>query len=1151
MKRLRMKNSYAGLLIWALCALLAFHPARALAEDIDIFITNNAAAAAFDNPNVLLILDNTSNWSSASQKWPADPDTGEAQKQGQAELRAIKTVIGTLDQSINVGLMMLTDNGAGRSGGYIRFPVMQMTAANKTTFQNLVQYVYDNFGSPSEKVAANAAYSPVLFDAFKYFGGYTSPANVATGTAGTPQDALHFGPMVFNQLTDATLADVRGYTDAARTTYSGPISSANSCARNFIIFIGNGFPNDDTSNDGSYLGGVDGDKAQIALPGFTTTVVTANTDLGYTSACYASQAAAQTTDFASQCGPGLAYETCSVAGTSTTTGCASGANYLVQGNSTTTQVVSNNTYAVPASNKRRMVDEWARFLYQTDVNSAAGQQNISTYTIDVFNAKQDADQTALLLSTARVGGGKYFAAKSKNAIISALKNIMSEIQATNTVFASASLPVNATNRAQNENQVFIGMFRPDPAALPRWFGNVKRYQLWDFSGVIDLADLNGNQAINLQTGFVSECATSWWTTDSNTYWQSVPNNPPAEGKCTTSQFSQWSDAPDGPLVEKGAAAEVIRKGNNPPATDSSPTWAPNRTIKTVSGASLVDFTAAGSGLAQTLVDFIAGKDVNDENANGLTTTETRPSLHGDVIHSRPVPINYSTAGNPSAGVTVFYGSNDGTLRAINANNGRERWALVAPEFFPRLSRLSDNSPIVKFPNQAMGITPSPTPKDYFWDGSMGIYQNADNSTVWLFPAMRRGGRMIYGLDVTSVDSPNLLWRLGCPNLTNDTGCSAPDGTHVSGIGQTWSTPAVAFIKGYSTTEPVLVFGGGYDSCEDADSSAPNCSSPKGAAIYIIKASDGSVIKKFTTTRSIASDIAMVDVNNDGYADYAYVADTGGNFYRVDFVDGAASYSAQSAPEWEIYRVAYTTGTGSPVGNAPRKFLFPPALLYTSGHVYVAAGSGDREHPLQGSYPYTDVLNRFYVYLDTLAVKPTTPTDADPAKRPVNLDDVTLMNDNTASTTCASDKILASSSKKGWFMDLNQHGQGEQTVTSALILSGQVTFSTNRPIPPAAGSCSTTLGEARGYWVNLLNGSGGIGAAAGSSCGGTRSDTFVGGGLPPSPVTGVVPVNGESRTVVIGAVKRDGNASAPIGGQKVVPAIKPVRKRVYWFKNIDN
>ena len=1533
MKPSTRKTMRGTLLAAALCASVTMPPTTGRAEDIDIFVTNNAVASTFDNPNALIILDNTSNWSQAAQQWPNDPDTGEPQRQGQAELKAIKAVVQELDDTINVGLMLFTDTGTGREGGYIRFPVLQMTAANKTALANLVQYIYDNFQSPSEKTSSSANYSAVMFDAFKYFGGYTSPANLASGTAGSPVDATHFGPVTFTQRTDATLAHSGGYTNLPSPpgsipngyTYQSPISSTNACAKNFVIFIGNGFPNSDVGSPAymdTYLSGVGGNTAQIAVPGFNTTLAVTSTPLGYTPACYASQATAQTTGFAlgsyeylgfsgsstttldacpsgtsrypvlgnvvtaisnvttttttvngettacyasapsatgltgnqfgmtcpsqsvvqagnlittttyacsytigaatatscgsasdvttvgsptvssgpsSTCYPanttgdndattaitagsdvggvtcsptegpttvqnttttvtyactwanagrttsgsacantpltagtagtdivtqtftaacytnagdantGIAggdrgnlvcpsnttsapdsngvvtvttyacsYSRATGAGTTNSAGCASGndhytviqtatpttrteqvrtrhlvtktetpstrvqtaaatgvdhyavtqtrvatatavttntvstvrgnsllcyaspptgtpteyscasftncsygtapwnqtatcpsgARWEVVGNVTGTTVVPNNTFAVPPSSKLRMTDEWARFMYRTDANSNAPQQNITTYTIDVYNAQQNADQTGLMMSMARVGGGKYFAAKSKNAVINALRNILSEIQAVNTVFASASLPVNATNRAQNENQVFIGMFRPDSGAKPRWYGNVKRFQLADFSGLIDLADKNGNQAVNLQTGFIGECSTSYWTSDSGNYWENIAGS--AAGRCTSSSNNPYSDSPDGPLVEKGAAAEVMRKGNNPPSTDTTPTWALNRTIKTVSGTTVVDFNAANTGLSQDLVDFIAGKDVNNELAvpsayfttplvfDPATVTRTRPSIHGDVVHSRPVPVNYNTATDNTKGVTVYYGSNDGTLRAVNATTGKERWSLVAPSFTSRLSRLKTNSPIIKFPNQTAGISPTPERKNYFWDGSMGLFQNADNTAVWLYPTMRRGGRMLYGLDITNPDSPSVMWKMGCPNLGNDTGCAFADGSAgMTGIGQTWSTPVVAYIKGYPTAgseEPVLVIGGGYDACEDTNSATTGCSSPKGSAIYIIKASDGTVIRSFSTAHSIASDVAMVDVNNDGFVDFGYVGDTAGDIYRLDFVRGRDSYSVRNYSEWRIRRAAYTNGnSGAKSFTGPRKFLFPPALLYTNGQVYVAIGSGDREHPLAGDYAYASTLNRFYVFLDVLSKNPSDTCDLseDWCIRPLNLDDTSTMNNNTSATSCTSDKVLTSSTKKGWFMDLDQYGQGEQTVTSALILGGLVTFSTNRPIPPAAGSCSLTLGEARGYWVNLLNGSGGIGTATGATCDGDRSTTFVGGGLPPSPVTGVVPVNGVSRTVVIGAVQRDGTASAPIGGQKVTPNIVPIRKRVYWFKNVDN
>jgi type IV pilus assembly protein PilY1 len=157
------------------------------------------------------------------------------------------------------------------------------------------------------------------------------------------------------------------------------------------------------------------------------------------------------------------------------------------------------------------------------------------------------------------------------------------------------------------------------------------------------------------------------------------------------------------------------------------------------------------------------------------------------------------------------------------------------------------------------------------------------------------------------------------------------------------------------------------------------------------------------------------------------------------------------------------------------------------------------------------------------------------------------------------------------MNLNQYGQGEQTVTSAVVAGGLVYFSTNRPIPATTGSCSTTLGEARGYVVNLFNASGAISVAG--SCGGARTGIFTGGGLPPSPVltTIPVPVIGKNitqmETVVIGGIDRTigttgsgsgsgGTGQGPVTGsyldtpQLQLP-LSPARKEVFWKSSGEN
>lgn len=1127
-----MRNFHSRLISTALTlALGTASPSSVEAEDIDLFVGSNPAIAA-SRPNVLVFIDNSANWSAASQNWPGGV------KQGQSELRALRTVVGEVSDGLNLGLMLFTPgSGSNKDGAYVRYHVRQMIAGNKTALQELIgdgtcvdasnslngtpNCLFKNYDTPTEKVGtAKTDYSSGLFEAFKYFGGFTSPANAQTGIAGTPVDASHFGTDRYSGDPDPKsdpAAYVNGMVDPLKRVYRSPIDVTNGCTKNYIIFIGNGFPTQDSP--GTLLSGVAGDTTQLPMPQFTTTTTQQCTALA--SACASNNTVPSSVISAN---PGFASYQGSDTGS--TAGCTGGQTVRqYSGCNAVITVTPTGISAVPPLSDRRYADEWSKYLYTTDVNAESGQQNVAVYTIDVFKDAQDARQTALLNSMAKHGGGRYFQATSEQAILNALREILIEIQAVNTVFASASLPINATNRAQNENQVFVGMFRPDNDGRPLWYGNLKRYQVALFGAEAKLADMNGAEAVSAATGFVRSCAASFWTQDSGTFWNFSATS---AGQCTAAATSPFSDLPDGPLAEKGAAAEVLRRGNDPAA--AIPTYAVNRQMltcpSTASCSSLLAFNTtnvsqAAVGAADAvehkkIIDFTLGRDRNDENGNG-DVLEVRASVHGDVAHSRPLPINYGG----STGVVVYYGANDGTLRAISGTDGRELWAFVAPEHHRRLKRLADNSPLITYPN-----TPPTVPsqsKDYFFDGSVGVFQNADNTQVWVFPTMRRGGRMLYAFDVTTPAAPALKWRVGCPNLADDTGCTAGFG----GIGQTWSFPNVARIKGFNSgNDPVIVMGGGYDACEDADNAAPSCGSAKGKKVFVIDAGSGSLLASFNTLRSVSADVTLVDRDFDGLVDHAFAADTGGNLYRIDFVD-PLTRAPLAAGSWAIHHVARTNGAG-------RKFQFAPSALATNDRVYLALGSGDRERPLQSNYPYVqDIANRFYMFVDTLSTSGV----------PVDLDGGTMAN-FTSNTTCAT---TLGSSLNGWYMDLNT-GRGEQTVTSAMIFGGLIYFSTNRPVPTAPGQCGANLGEARGYAVNLLNASGAVNTEA--LCGADRSGVFLGGGLPPSPVVGRVPVNGRPVTVMIGGIQRSGGASSPIGAQRVRPVITQKRLRTYWYTHGD-
>ena len=800
------------------------------------------------------------------------------------------------------------------------------------------------------------------------------------------------------------------------------------------------------------------------------------------------------------------------------------------GNTSEISVSPSGSQSIPA-------DEWARFM------AREASTKIRTYTIDVdpITTGQGPGFTALLESIARHGKGSYFAVDSSvddgEEIVAAIQSILSEIQVKDSAFASASLPVSVNTQGTFLNQIFIGMFRPDINAVPRWNGNLKQYQFkasFTESGLaLNLADADENLAINRDSGFITQCARSFWTPDKtnpDTYWAFDP-----EGGCLAVVDSDISNTPDGEVVEKGAAGYQLRT-----ITPSS------RTVKTcdpISCSGLTNFDDGNAAITQSLlnvtssaervdlINWLRGMDVQDENGNNITN-EMRPSAHGDVLHSRPVAIDYGGG----TGVVVFYGANDGFLHAVNGNQssgigsipaGAEIWSFVAPEHYGRFKRLYDNSPSITLPTVNDG-----TQKPYFFDGSITAHKDA--SFTWLYATQRRGGRMIYAFDVTSPTNPALKWRQGCPNLADDNGCTDAG---IVDIGQTWSAAKVIKSEGYEvagTPQPMLIVGGGYDGCEDDDLNT--CTGTlKGNKVYVLDANNGSILKTFDTDRSVVGDITVVPNIITGLADYAYAVDTGGNIYRI-------TIGAELPANWTLIKIA-SLGCNTAIcsgGQANRKFMFAPeVVILSAGSHAILVGSGDREHPLLLHTSTIGVENAFFMIKDV-------PSDADwwLSEAPYCNGQAlacknSLLKIDPDSPDTPTESALAAK-KAGWYLafDTGDH-VNEQVVTSAIVALGTVTFSTHAPELPDANSC-TNLGTARVYNMGFLNA---------SPQNGTRFSIVAGGGLSPSPVAGMVtvtdPHTGGNITVpfVIGA-----NPDSPLEGISPQPAAtaSSFKTRAYWY-----
>jgi type IV pilus assembly protein PilY1 len=654
-------------------------------------------------------------------------------------------------------------------------------------------------------------------------------------------------------------------------------------------------------------------------------------------------------------------------------------------------------------------DDLTEFLYEGDLSTLPGQQNISTYTIG-FTV-----DLPILADAAQRGGGLYYTADDTASLANALSSIVTSILSTNTTFTAPTVAVNAFNRTQNLSDMFISVFRPTGRA--HWPGNLKKYRIRGSDAT--LVDANGNPAIDPGTGFFSDTSRSF-----------------------------WSPATDGSNVEAGGAANLIPLPANREVYtylgNTSLAATGNRVAKTNAAVTdlLLNTGTPGDPTRDNVIDFINGLDLPDTDQDGVTN-EPRTQI-GDAMHSQPVTVVY---GPDIRDGLVFLGTNDGFLHALDIESGAELWSFLPPEF------LGDQIDLYK--------DESSTNKHYGIDGDLRVQIVADSDgiiepgeKVYLYFGMGRGGDFYYALDVTNPTSPQLMFRL--------------DGATLPGLGQTWSPPVSTRIHVAGATQNadklVLVLGGGYE--PDQDNNAQSTDTI-GNSIYIVDAVSGTLLwhgsrdgvhKDFNVAGramdySIPARIRVVDLDGNGMADRMYAGDMGGQVWRFDI------HNNQSATNLITGGVIAQLG-GAPAASPPlssvRRFYNAPdvAPVNTKDYnfVHIGIGSGHRGHPLS-----TANQDRFYALRDYgLGVMTQAQFNA-----------LTPITDASLTPITTVDTDVPNGSP-GWRLDLNIGGwTGEKVLAEARTFDGRVIFSTFQP-SAGASSCAPQLGINRVYQLNVFN-----------------------------------------------------------------------------------
>lgn len=726
-----------------------------------------------------------------------------------------------------------------------------------------------------------------------------------------------------------------------------------------------------------------------------------------------------------------------------------------------TNTFSGSKYVSPVDRfgNKLFVDNYlpalAGWMNKHDLNANIdGVQTADIFPIGfVANSDDDSDLDIgpILQETAIQGNedGKFFIASSQTQLVSALVDVLNELDASNESLTSASVAANNFDRTETLNSVYYAMFEPEYG--PRWQGNLKKYKV---EKGIQVGQEDNIAAVDEDTGHFSENVTSFWSASGSKDGTKVAEGGVAEMLRTKSNRTIYSDLGDNKLT-------LLTKENAITSFGTS--------TKLAEALRVEDTTEK----IDEMLNWAKGIDVDDENKDG-SKIDIRYDIFGDPLHSKPLVVNY---GNNN--IRILIGTNAGVLHMFEDKNDvvDELWAFMPKEFFSKYKTLRDN---YSSDSKVYGIDGRITQYVNDKDGD-GIIEAGDE--VWVFFGLRRGGHSYYALDISdpsSTPKPELLWHIS-------------NNGDFSELGQTWSQPKVAFSKLNATDEtasPVVIFGGGYAISKDSKLvPSADAIDAEGKAIYMVDAKTGafkwslapSGSTAFSGKDGIASSIATLDSDGDGFVDRLYAGDTGGKVWRVDMPGNNTGED-----KWTVFELASLGGNNL---SNDRRFFNEPSIVRTfiteteqttvtteegssvivrqteKPYDAILIGSGDRTNPLG-----TDTQDTFFMIKDqNINSQSFSSSSQPPTPQTIEISDLYDLT-NSPFDTITDDTLLQSeaiklSNKDGWFISFSS-SNGEKNSSTAIAINGIAYFTSYIPPGTTVVNCEVPGGIGRLYAVGL-------------------------------------------------------------------------------------
>ena len=500
----------------------------------------------------------------------------------------------------------------------------------------------------------------------------------------------------------------------------------------------------------------------------------------------------------------------------------------------------------------------------------------------------------------------------------------------------------------------------------------------------------------------------------------------------------------------------------------------DRKIYTNMSGAIVTFTVQPPGQIKDYLGVQTGQAAQDLIAYFRGDPSKNPDKWrlGDIYHSNPVTIGspsyyFSDVRSPQSFINfraahhrsnplIVVGANDGQFHAFadGGNYVSEYWSFIPPNLLPKLITIFHTS------------DPSALLHTYFVDGPVTVADvwlgtgdgksKAADGSEWRTLLVFGEGRGVR--DSTGV--PKYLWSSSssCSSSSGNSGFNSayssqnypyycgyyafnltdisqtpntpgtfmwtlkPDSTQGGYLAEPWSRMAIGRVLIGGNEKWVGFIGGGYN---------PQ-STDAGKGFFVVDLSNGTILWSHTKGNNppinypIPASPAIVDTDNDGFIDAAYVGDLGGNMWRFTFCKQADGPSCIYS-NWDGNLLFQASG-GRPIYTSS-------TVARDSSSLWVFWGTGDKENPTN-----TSGQNSFFAVKDN--DRSTTYTIG-------NLQDI------------STEGTIYNGTSSGWYITLP--GTGEKVLSDPTTFGGMVLFTTFSP----QGDVCTQLGEGRLYALSMM------------------------------------------------------------------------------------